>query len=1056
MNQHPLSPTLDDIDNQKADVYINQIKDIEKISSEKNIHNLALMGPYGSGKSTILLKLKNTDLNKYACISMLEFNESPRTTNDLKVIDDEDSSTKSTNKETEANTEQQTQQQIQTINNEVIENDIDKIEKSIVQQLLYQAPKNQIPFSKVRKDYPKKSLVSNSLINFLIFASLIFLFNIFSLFDYVKSFNFSSALFYISSIYFVFLTIYGCIALYHLFMYIFINFKISKIQITKSNASLELDCNSVYNKYIDEILYFFKNTKFDSVIFEDIDRYNDKLLFSHLRELNILLNKSDYLKNKKINFIYAIRDDLFENENRTKFFDFIVSIVPILDYSNSKIKLKNLVDDENISDSCLNKLSMYLSDFRILKNICNEYNTYKQIITNIFYHDKLLSLLTFKNLFPNEFSKLQFNNSVINKLIEKKKEIVEIERVKIQNEINLQLDALNQDIVLLDPTYTILSTINNLISPHINDDGYSNYTISGISGTHRYYTLKSFTEINVNWKEIKNMTSITIRKASSYPESISVPYYITEKFNKLYAYHENNDIIKDKTLLDIQNDIDNNNEKLSALNISRLCDIFNSETHLKDFDSVLDNYIKTNKINNPEFKSFIKTLISSDLIDENYNNYISVNYDNDNLSANDKLFIKNAYCNIKNDFNLNLTNIDFIYNELKDLVISNPNCFNINILFYIAKHDKNNLPKFLKTNASEIEKIYFELDESNKLFKQIAQSTLINCPNITNLLYQNKNNYAFNKWIKEFLVVSNEKFQNLPNRELLNEKIKNLNMFIVTHYNESEIDNLVKNMQTLYIKFKNIIGCEKNEYLKKCIINNSLYEFNFENLSHIDKSLSYEKLCSNENIKTYINEHLKEYLDILVKNNIKTVQSPTFNQLIISDVEDDKLISQYIIMNNIELSDFTNIQSDEVIKAVCKIENNIIPFLNTKNLKLNTLSQILFHAEENFAFSKNNALLVYEYIYDNNLFDSQYGLTKIFINLLRNKTIEQTKKDTIIKKVLSNKQLELIAKAYWRITKSSESFEVDNNALNLSICEQLKTLNLFNYEINEKIKLTRI
>ena len=1055
MNQHPLSPTLDNIDNQKADVYINQIKDIEKISSEKNIHNLALMGPYGSGKSTILLKLKNTDSNKYVCISMLEFNESPRTTNDLKVVDDEDSSTKLPNEEDAENTEQQSQQPCQSINNDVIGCDIDKIEKSIVQQLLYQAPKHKIPFSKVRKDYPKKSIVSNSIINFLIFASLIFLFNIFSLFDYVKSFNFSNALFYISSIYFVFLTIYGCIALYHLFMYIFTNFKISKIQITKSNASLELDCNSIYNKYIDEILYFFKNTKFDTVIFEDIDRYNDKLLFSHLRELNILLNKSDYLKNKKINFIYAIRDDLFENEDRTKFFDFIVSIVPILDYSNSKIKLKNLVDDENISDSCLNKLSMYLSDFRILKNICNEYNTYKQIITNIFYQDKLLSLLTFKNLFPNEFSKLQFNNSVINQLIEKKKEIVEIERVKIQNEINLQLDALNQDIVLFDPTYTIYQTIEQMISTYIINDSHV-YRVSGLLDSFYSYNFPNYTNPRINWDEIKDLKTIKINKGSSTTKSISVPYYITEKFNKIYEYHIFKDKLKEKTLLDIQNDIDNNNEKLSNLNIIRLCDIFNNEDYLKDFDGVLDNYIKTNKINNTDFKSFIKTLISADLIDENYNNYISVSYDNDNLSANDKLFIKNAYCNIKNDFNLNLTNIDFIYNELKDLVISNPNCFNINILFYIAKHDKNNLPKFLKTNSSEIEKIYFGLDEANKSFKQIAQSTLINCPNITNLLYQNNNDYAFNKWIKEFLVVSNEKFQNLPNRELLNEKIKNLNMFIVTHYKESEIDNLIKNMQTLYIKFKNIIGCEKNEYLKKCIINNSLYEFNFKNLSHIDKSLSYEKLCSNENVKTYINEHLKEYLDILVKNNIKTIQSTTFNQLIISDVEDYELISQYIIMNNIELSDFTNVQSDEIINAVCKIENNIIPFLNTKNLKLTTLSQILFHAEENFAFSKNNALLVYEYIYDNNLFDSQYGLTKVFISLLRNKIIDQTKKDTIIKKVLSNKQLELIAKAYWRISKSSVSFEVDNNALNLSVCEQLKTLNLFNYEINEKIKLTRI
>lgn len=39
----------------------------------KEIKNIALMGPYGSGKSTILENLKNENPEKYINVSMMEF-----------------------------------------------------------------------------------------------------------------------------------------------------------------------------------------------------------------------------------------------------------------------------------------------------------------------------------------------------------------------------------------------------------------------------------------------------------------------------------------------------------------------------------------------------------------------------------------------------------------------------------------------------------------------------------------------------------------------------------------------------------------------------------------------------------------------------------------------------------------------------------------------------------------------------------------------------------------------------------------------------------------------
>jgi hypothetical protein len=42
---------------------------------------------------------------------------------------------------------------------------------------------------------------------------------------------------------------------------------------------------------------------------------------------------------RKITFIYAIRDDMFKDTDRTKFFDYITTVIPVINYSNSKEKL---------------------------------------------------------------------------------------------------------------------------------------------------------------------------------------------------------------------------------------------------------------------------------------------------------------------------------------------------------------------------------------------------------------------------------------------------------------------------------------------------------------------------------------------------------------------------------------------------------------------------------------------------------------------------------------------------------------------------------------------
>lgn len=114
-------------------------------------------------------------------------------------------------------------------------------------------------------------------------------------------------------------------------------FNISKFKIKDAEIEIDNKPESIFNKYLDEIIYFFQSTNHMVVVIEDLDRYegNASFIFQKLRELNTLINSSNQVK-YEVDFIFAIRDDFFNNyEERTKFFDYIIPIIPISSKENS-------------------------------------------------------------------------------------------------------------------------------------------------------------------------------------------------------------------------------------------------------------------------------------------------------------------------------------------------------------------------------------------------------------------------------------------------------------------------------------------------------------------------------------------------------------------------------------------------------------------------------------------------------------------------------------------------------------------------------------------------
>lgn len=129
---------------------------------------------------------------------------------------------------------------------------------------------------------------------------------------------------------------------------------------------------------------------------------------------------------------------MFTAEERTKFFDFIIPVVPYIHKGNAYDYMAELFADD-IKDErnkkFLIKVSLFIDNSRLIKNIANEYYIYNKFIK---LNDrephtkfiKLLSLIIYKNLFPKDFNKLYFNKGYLAELFNK-------EEFAKQDEINL-------------------------------------------------------------------------------------------------------------------------------------------------------------------------------------------------------------------------------------------------------------------------------------------------------------------------------------------------------------------------------------------------------------------------------------------------------------------------------------------------------------------------------------------------------------------------------------------------------------------------------------------
>ena len=425
---------------------------------QKDIHNIALAGAYGSGKSSIIETfLRREREKKRTIVDRLRSRNQRISAISMKISMAEFEIWKE-----DAGKQEKTRRHddsSQTLN---------EVSEWILKQIFYKVESNEIPQSRYHKLCRRafwSDYTSVALALFLI-VSLIFLFvpftldRMLALVDWIALQGaFSTVMGALTLCLFVALVLAGAV---YKWRFLFSNLKLKVLKLPAGTGiESERESETVFNRHLDEIVYFFEVTKYRVVFFEDLDRLDEPNLFVRLRELNTLLNNSNAISKKPVVFVYAVRDDLFGKEDRTKFFDFIIPVIPIINTTNSREVLLEWLRKEqekdkrghNISEQFMRDVSPYIADMRILRNICNEFLIYKGTLkksrnTALADH-KIFAMILFKNLYPQDFAHIQAEQGIIKEVFAGKESYRREKEKVLRDWVNAYQNAMPEKDVLL-------------------------------------------------------------------------------------------------------------------------------------------------------------------------------------------------------------------------------------------------------------------------------------------------------------------------------------------------------------------------------------------------------------------------------------------------------------------------------------------------------------------------------------------------------------------------------------------------------------------------------
>ncbi|MSA73203.1 YobI family P-loop NTPase [Holdemania massiliensis] len=826
---------LTPIDNMDLTVYEEAI---DYAFDNSDIKNVAISGAYSAGKSSVLAsyKKKHSELH-FLHISLAHF-KSPEQDDETEVKES-------------------------------------VLEGKILNQLIHQIPSAKIPQTnfRVKKRVSAKSVLKPTIEVVLFFIAAIY----FACFDIWKSYvntlpnNWFKSILTLSTHQYA-LMVDGILMVTLL---LFIVYGLIRVQKNKNVfRKLNLQGNEIeifeesddsyFDKYLNEVLYLFENADADVIVFEDMDRFNANRIFERLREVNTLANIQLQKEDKKVlRFFYLLRDDIFISKDRTKFFDYIVPVVPVVDGSNSYDQFISHFKKggifEKFDESFLQGLSLYIDDMRLLKNIYNEFVVYFNRL-NITELDcnKMLAIIAYKNLFPRDFADLQLNQGFVYTLFDSKELFIKEESENLSEKIS-----------------EVLHKIELAKNEH----------------------LKTIKELDAAFEDKKSIDywdrkqELSAADKKDYAERKQA---IENRLNNTIPDLESAKLSLEQELILTQN--------------KPLSDIITRDNINKIFSITSTNEIgyvtEFNEIKSSEYFDLLKYLIRNGYIDETYADYMTYFYEN-SLSRVDKTFLRSITDKRAKEYTYKLKEPKLVVSRLRLVDFDQEETLNFDLFTYLLQTSHIDYTVRLINQLKDTKNFKFigaYFDTTVELSAYIKY---------LNMSWSEVFSIALSEWlltenqIRRYsicsLYYSDDDIIELVNKEnCLSDYISNARDYLAI--DNPDIDRLIHCFTLLGVCFIGFDYAELNKDLFRAVYEKSLYEINTENLQLIQREILEEKneddffhknytlLYSHpdSSITQYVNRNVNEYFDVVLQISGGTI------------LDDEKVV--VAILNNSDLT----------------------------------------------------------------------------------------------------------------------------------------------------------
>ncbi|WP_025141556.1 hypothetical protein [Pedobacter jeongneungensis] len=716
---HSLSP-IGDADPDGA--YATALRWALENRGSQDIKNIAITGTYGSGKSTVLKTFQNHNQNpdlSFLNISLATFKEE----------------------------REKAKEKGEDLNDGEM---LRLIELSILQQIFYREADETIPDSRFKKiksfDDTNISWLTAGI--FLLILATIQLFNKTFLEDIIGHpfYELTNTIILILSLLIV---ISGYFLLIRKSLRLISSLTISKLNI--NNAEIEISKNinkSILNNHLDEILYFFEVTDYTVVVIEDLDRFEQTEIFTKLRELNLLINNSKNIT-RDIVFVYAVRDNMFKDKDRTKFFDFIIPIIPVINSSNSNEKLKDIIAKNHypIGPDLIEDVSFFIDDMRLLFNITNEYHIYHNRLEKL-DPGKLLAMIVYKNIYPNDFISLGMNEGVLhsafaqkNNFIAKAIETLDQKIAELQKEVTSLEDLGVPRIAELNMMYVLkfIEKISNFNSFYINGSQVTPSKMAEVdqfkhlmdkTASASYYTRDYSTQFRYNSPSIINIEFSEIERL----------------VDPVYSYEDRVELLG----VGVKQKIKELKAEIAELERNK---IEARHTKLKQVMALSEMQLE---IKDPKQLQLTSILMRKGYIDEDYQDYISIFYEG-TITKTDKEFLLNVKAQLFSDFDYPLDKIDKLVAKIDLVEFSYPVILNFQLLDFLLSD------------------VAFE-DQYNRVLRRIADGTPYSLDFVNKYLQNCADEATFFKqlakvWPKMWQILNSKTHVNIETADLMSKVV---------------------------------------------------------------------------------------------------------------------------------------------------------------------------------------------------------------------------------------------------------------------------------------------